>query len=157
MRRCIPLWFYPVALAAAVGAYALGAALKPEPEVSLIFETYYRDGRRVVQPPVYSLNTDPRGPVDITKRAPMTRRVGYEQDILLSSSRQRSSNNIRVRVRWQTLREYLQWLENDFIEENNLNPKQWRPIIQQLKEYAQKGKQHYPIIVPDTSSDFWKN
>lgn len=160
MRRCIPLWFYPLALTGAIIAYALGALLKPKPEVTLIFETYYQDGKPAVKSPVFCLNSDPRGPVDLTKRPEMTRPVGYEMEFILSSSNQEridSPSNIRVIVRWRSRDEYLRWLENDFLAENNLEKAKWRPVIQRLMDYARGGKQIYPIIVPNPSHDFWKN
>lgn len=157
MRRCVPLWFYPLGIACTVLAYGLGVALKPKAQVTLIFEAYDRNGKPFTRSSVFILNSHDRPVKIVSGGVPLTRPVGYEQELVLevrSNASQTSPHNFRVYIRWQSLQDYLKWLENDFLAQNNLDARQWQPTLQRLKQFAKEGKQHYPIIVPDHTSGF---
>lgn len=157
MRRCVPLWFYPLGIACAMLAYGLGVALKPKAQVTLIFEAYDRNGRPLTRSSVFILNSYDR-PVYIPPGGvAMTRPIGHEQELIFSSTPNMSPHSFRVNIRWQSRQDYLRWLENDFLRENNLDAQQWQPTLQRLRRFAGERKQHYPIVVPDRTSDFWKN
>lgn len=154
MRRCIPWWFYLLAVAATLVTYSLGTALKPRKLVTVIFQAYERDGK-AVHNLVFILNTHNK-PVRVPLGGvPLTRPVGHEQIIAVGGS-ENTSHAINIPVRWRTRDEYIQWLENDFLTENNLDPEQWKTVINRLKAFARENKQHYPIILPDRSDEFWK-
>jgi hypothetical protein len=165
--RCVPMWFFGVLAGLAVAGFLLGQWLKPpapEPpppsEITLRFYLYFRDGtpfRPAQNRNVWIVKPTDRGTPIPVQGAERTQQTNTRQLYTLSSDRYLSSNDFSIEIAWRTTEEFLIWLENDFITQNNLDRSRWQANIESLRRRTRGKKQHYPIILPDLGTEFWES
>jgi hypothetical protein len=164
--RCVPKWFFGVLAGLAIIGYLLGQWLKPPaPEspppinITLRFYLYFRDGtpfRPSRDRNVWIVEPTDRGTPIPAHGAERTQPANTRTLYVLSCDRNRSYNDLSVEIVWRTTEEFRNWLENNFIVENNLDRSRWHKNIESLLRRTSGNKQHYPILIPDFGTDFWE-